>query len=237
MLKEIRAELQKLADEKIAESNKAFFKNQSSKSYGMRSADVLKVAKKYFKQIDAMDKAAVFALCEELFKNEYMEEFGIGIEFLHRKAKDYKKSDFSVFARWLDLYADNWAKVDSASAYTYSMLGVLLIMYPELAPEIKKWARHKNRWMRRASAVAFIGGMRGGHDFAADIFEVADALISDQDDMVQKGYGWTLKELSNRQPQIVYDFVVARRDIMPRTAYRYAIEKLPTEMRKSAMSV
>ncbi len=33
------------------------------------------------------------------------------------------------------------------------------------------------------------------------IFEIADILLLDEDDMVQKGYGWMLKEASNVYPK------------------------------------
>jgi 3-methyladenine DNA glycosylase AlkD len=53
--------------------------------------------------------------------------------------------------------------------------------------------------------------------------------------MVQKGYGWLLKEASKRHQQEIYEYVLSKRDIMPRTSLRYAIEKMPLEMRKEAM--
>ncbi len=57
----------------------------------------------------------------------------------------------------------------------------------------------------------------------------------DKDDMVQKGYGWMLKEASKKHQAEVFDYVMKRKAEMPRTALRYAIEKMPAEMRKKAM--
>lgn len=54
-------------------------------------------------------------------------------------------------------------------------------------------------------------------------------------DMVQKGYGWMLKEAAKRFPKEVFEFVMERKGTMPRTALRYAIEKYPQEMRKRVM--
>ena len=68
-----------------------------------------------------------------------------------------------------------------------------------------------------------------------DVFETADALLIDQDIMVQKGYGWMLKEASNHYPKEVFDYVMKNRREMPRTALRYAIEKLSPEHRIEAM--
>lgn len=68
-----------------------------------------------------------------------------------------------------------------------------------------------------------------------DIFEIADILLTDDDDLVQKGYGWMLKAASQAHPTAVYEYVVANKKTMPRTALRYAIEKMPKDMKSKAM--
>jgi 3-methyladenine DNA glycosylase AlkD len=59
--------------------------------------------------------------------------------------------------------------------------------------------------------------------------------LLDPDDLVQKGYGWLLKEESRKHQKEVYDYVVKNRQIMPRTALRYAIELMPKELKAEAM--
>jgi 3-methyladenine DNA glycosylase AlkD len=68
-----------------------------------------------------------------------------------------------------------------------------------------------------------------------DVFDIADALLEDPDDMVQKGYGWLLKEASRLHQQEVFDYVVKHKARMPRTALRYAIELMPKELKAEAM--
>jgi 3-methyladenine DNA glycosylase AlkD len=89
--------------------------------------------------------------------------------------------------------------------------------------------------MRRASAVSLIIPARKGL-FLDTILEIADNLLLDKDDLVQKGYGWMLKAASESHQQEVFDYVMEKKSIMPRTSLRYAIEKLPVEMRKLAMN-
>jgi 3-methyladenine DNA glycosylase AlkD len=114
-------------------------------------------------------------------------------------------------------------------------MGAFLMMYPEKTAEIKRWAQSENRWQRRASAVSLIVPARKGY-FINEVFETASLLLHDKDDLVQKGYGWMLKVASKHHPEEVFDFVYRRKDIMPRTALRYAIEKLPAEQKKTAMA-
>jgi len=53
---------------------------------------------------------------------------------------------------------------------------------------------------------------------------------------VQKGYGWMLKAASEAHQQEVFNFVMRNKTRMPRTALRYAIEKMPPELRSQAMA-
>ncbi len=68
-----------------------------------------------------------------------------------------------------------------------------------------------------------------------EAFEIADILFNDKDELVQKGYGWMLKEISNLHPKKIFEYVEARKKNMPRTALRYAIEKLPKNYKVEAM--
>jgi len=108
-------------------------------------------------------------------------------------------------------------------------------------------AKSKNRWVKRASAVVHIYPtnklssfrkdiIKNSQKYLTDIFKIADILLLDQDDLVQKGYGWMLKEASNVFPQEVFKYVMKHKATMPRTALRYAIEKLPAKLKKQAMA-
>ncbi len=64
---------------------------------------------------------------------------------------------------------------------------------------------------------------------------MADSLLTDSDDMVQKGYGWMLKVASETYQQEVFEYVMKNKTSMPRTTLRYAIEKMPQDWRREAM--
>jgi len=108
-------------------------------------------------------------------------------------------------------------------------------MYPEYLNNLKDFARSENRWMRRASAVSLIVPAKKGK-FLQEVMEIADILLLDEDDMVQKGYGWMLKVASQAHQEESFSYVVRNQAGMPRTALRYAIEKMPAEMKKAAMA-
>ena len=89
--------------------------------------------------------------------------------------------------------------------------------------------------MRRASAVALIIPARKGK-FLNEIIAIADILLLDKDDLVQKGYGWMLKASSEAHQKEVFEYVMKNKDKMSRTALRYAIEKMPKNLKTKAMA-
>ena len=107
--------------------------------------------------------------------------------------------------------------------------------FPDEAAEVKGWTSSKNRWLRRAAAVSFIIPAKKGM-FLPEALEIADALMPDGDDLVQKGYGWLLKEESRKHEKHVFAYILKHRRDMPRTALRYAIELMPKDLKKEAMN-
>jgi 3-methyladenine DNA glycosylase AlkD len=230
ILSAIRQELGEQADARTKETLQSFFKEKVA-AYGVKTANVTKIARKYFKEVKPLGKREVFTLCEDLFKSDYTEEASIASEWAYWLHNEYEPGDFTLFERWLDQYVNNWAKCDSLFNHA---IGSFIEEYPQYIENLKKWAKLKNRWLRRASAVTLIIPAKQGK-FLNDIFEIADILLQDKDDLVQKGYGWMLKEASRTHQKEVFDYVLRNNKIMPRTALRYAIEKMPADLRQLAM--
>jgi 3-methyladenine DNA glycosylase AlkD len=230
IIEKIRRELKKRSDEKTRLSGRTFFK-ETVQLYGVKTALVGKIAKESFSAIKERGKGEIFALCEELWLSGYMEESFIACNWSYFVRKDFQPADFKVFEGWVDRYVSNWASCDTLCNHT---IGAFVEMYPQQVSRLKNWTKSKNRWMRRGSAVSLIIPARHGK-FLNDIFEIADSLLEDGDDLVQKGYGWLLKAGSQAHQKEVFDFVMKRKPKMPRTALRYAIEKMPKELKAKAM--
>jgi len=146
--------------------------------------------------------------------------------------KKYEPTDFKIFYHWIDKYVTNWAKCDTFCNHN---VGYFVEQYPDYLNKLKEMATSSNRWMRRASAVSLIVPARKGK-FLNTIFEIANILLLDKDDLVQKGYGWMLKAASETHQNEVFEYVLKNKNVMPRTALRYAIEKMPQELKNIAMS-
>lgn len=226
----VRKRLIENSDEKTKAGSKRYFKEQIE-TYGVKSAVVGQISKEIYSQITDFSKDEIFELCEELWKSGMLEESFIACNWSYAVRKQFIESDFSIFERWVNHYVSNWASCDTFCNHT---IGAFLQLYPQFVQKMKEWTHSPNRWVKRASAVSFILPARKGL-FKEDIFDIANNLLLDTDDMVQKGYGWMLKSLADSYEDEVFQYVLSKRAVMPRTALRYAIEKMAPDKKQEAM--
>ena len=227
----IRREFEAAADPKYRESIKRFFKEDID-VYGVRTDDARRISNEYFKQVRHLPKRDIFEICDLLHQGTKYEEHGIAFSWAGKLSSKLEPADFSILEGWLKKYVGNWAACDT---FCGGAVGEFLLRFPEFLPRVRGWAKSKNRWLRRASVVALIPAVKR-EKYIDQAFATANDLLEDEDDMVQKGYGWLLKEIANKRPQEVLDFVLERKAKMPRTALRYAIEKMPPAWKKQAMA-
>lgn len=201
------------------------------KGRGLKTPAVRKVARESYRAVNSLPKGELFDLCQALLDSGDWAKEVVAFEWAFRSRRNYTTDDFPRFESWLDRYVDGWASCDDFCTHAF---GHLVYQFPEHIPTVKSWTQSQDQWFRRGAAVVMIYANRRGQSFA-ESFEIADLLLMDGEDLVQKGYGWMLKEISKLDPQPVFDFVMARKERMPRTALRYAIEKLDPDLRKQAM--
>jgi 3-methyladenine DNA glycosylase AlkD len=222
LLAEIRAEFDRLASPAAAESAQRFFKDQVIALRGVTSPEIQRVARDVYPRIKKLSVADRDRLCTALWASHKHEEGALVCYVYRRFAKQCGAREFALFTRWLDRYVDNWAHTDGLSLW---LLGASIANDPGLADKLDGWTRSKNRWKRRAAAVALVySAKRGDHTRA--ILRIATPLIEDVDDMVQKGVGWLLKETYPKKPSDVVRFLVANRTKTTRLVLRYAAEKM-----------
>ena len=230
IIEKIRKDLIKFSDPEHKKSSERYFK-EDIKLYGIKASDLHAIEREHFRALDDKGKENVFRYCDLLFKSAVMEESLLACMWADRVHRQFKPEDFTVFDSWVRKYIDNWATCDTLCNHP---VGNLIMSYPDLISDVKKWTKSSNRWVKRASAVTFIIPARKGM-FREDITEIASVLLTDEVDMVQKGYGWMLKACSEAHLQYIFEFVMKNKHQMPRTSLRYAIEKMPADLKAEAM--
>jgi 3-methyladenine DNA glycosylase AlkD len=209
-----------------------WFKEKLDNPVGLKTPVLRKVSNKVFRShVRNLDRDETLGVCDEMLRGggRYMRFFAF--DWASRIAARYEKRDFTLFERWLRKYVDNWGNCD----HLCGVLGMALVKFPELSGRRMKWASSPNLWLRRASAVALIEPVKRGL-LLDDVFGTAERLMTDEEDLVQKGYGWMLKVTGDHFFDEAYAFVMKHREVMPRAALRYAIEKWPAARRREAMA-
>jgi 3-methyladenine DNA glycosylase AlkD len=230
IISKVRNELQAASSESTRITGQRFFREEVN-LYGIRADDVRRISKANFDLIKHLSRQEIFSLCDTLWKSGMIEETFVACMWSEKLTRQFTPDDFRLLEKWVHENVNNWASCDTLCNHT---VGDFIQKYPACISSLKQWAMSDNRWVRRASAVTLIIPARKGK-FLSEIFEIATVLLEDKDDMVQKGYGWMLKAASQSSQKEVFDFVMKNKHLMPRTALRYAIEKMPAGLRSRAM--
>jgi 3-methyladenine DNA glycosylase AlkD len=233
----LKDDLISLIDLEYKNKAQSFFKEEIF-PIGLRSKDLESLEKKYFKSLKPLNKKDFFHIINSLLQEKEHEIKTLAFKCLYRKRKDFTKSDFRVFERWLKKYVNNWGHCDSFLTHS---LGYLVYQYPELIQKTNSWISSNNRWLRRSASIILIYSFKYHKKksefniFFSRLKNVILKQINDSDDLVQKGYGWSAKEASNIDEDLVFKFIYKHKQKLPRTALRYAIEKMSLEHKQKAM--
>lgn len=114
---------------------------------------------------------------------------------------------------------NNWDLVDSSA---YRILGTSLV--GKNWKLLKRMARSKNLWEQRIAMVATLAFIRAG-DMAPTI-AIAEMFLDHAHDLMHKATGWMLREMGKKDQRALIRFLDRHAAVMPRTALRYALERL-----------
>lgn len=223
----IHESLVALADTEFATGQRRFFQHEVD-TYGVRTQHLNLLIREIYGLMKHWPAAERNTLMKLLWETGKLESGTLACHVYRRFARQCAGCEFKLFERWLDRYVHNWAHCDGVSSW---LLAACIENEPELRFALKPWTSSKNRWKRRASAVALLQEAKAGRQ-TAYVFEIAERLLPDRDDMVEKGVGWLLKETYPRRPHEVLDFLMGRGAAASRLTLRYAAEKMTPEHRR-----
>ncbi|MDD5639586.1 MAG: DNA alkylation repair protein [Candidatus Pacebacteria bacterium] len=146
--------------------------------------------------------------------------------------KEYERGDEEKQEKIFDLYLknikkniNNWDLVDLSCP---QIVGSFL--FEKEKDVLYKLAMSSNLWERRVAMISTFYFIKK-NDFK-DALSLAEILLNDKHDLINKAVGWMLREVGKRDMEKERFFLLKYYKNMPRTALRYAIEKMNEEERK-----
>ena len=226
-LNDIQEELKKYASKEQATILQSFFKTgpgeygEGDIFIGVKVPDIRKTVKKYQK--------CSFKYIANLIKSPIHEERLLALLFLIQKnEKEGEHEDIFNFYLNNTKYINNWDLVDLSAS---QIVGRFLFETKKKRQVLYSLAMSTSLWERRISIISTLFFIRK-NEFR-DVFELAEILLKDREDLIHKAVGWMLREVGKRDLEKEETFLRQKYKEMPRTMLRYAIEKFPEKKRQA----
>ena len=223
-----------LANKEIAEHSQRFFKTgkgeygESDIFLGIRVPVLRKLVNKYrcisLEEVSKLlhskfheERLLAVLILVHLFKNRSgtLDESG---------TYDGQKQIYNLYLDNIE-FINNWDIVDISAS---NIVGAYL--YQKDKALLYRLVKSQNLWERRISIISTFYFIRQ-NEFD-DTLKIAEILLNDKEDLIQKAVGWMLREVGKREIEIEEEFLQEHYMKMPRTMLRYAIEKFPETRRK-----
>jgi 3-methyladenine DNA glycosylase AlkD len=208
-----------------------FFKDEV-KSHGWYAAKLRSVAVRFRGRIrEEFGLDFLLQVADKLFVGRILEEKVFAVFLLEKLTEEFGDAEFRLLESWLPRIS-SWADHDGLVHY---LIAPMVAAKADRIRNVFRWAKSSDRWHRRAACVALIQGTRRKM-FFPEIKRLSDLLLSDEDDMVQKGLGWLLRETAKADAKRAVPYLMSIRERSPRLVLRTACETLPARLRKKILA-
>ena len=177
-------------------------------------------------------KDAGLEVAAPLLKSGWHEARAVALMLLVRV---FQQGDEKTQKRVYELYLkstkliNNWDLVDMSAEH---IVGPWLADKPALRERVlTRLAKSKSLWDRRIAILATFHYIKQGN--VAETLRVAQLLLKDDEDLIQKAVGWMLREVGKRVSEEKEESFLKRHyRQMPRTMLCYAVERFAEPKRK-----
>lgn len=197
---------------------------EGDKFIGVVVPDSRKIVKEYWQKATLDD-------VQEILKSEFHEMKLVALlilvnKFEKSKEKNEQKKLVDFYLKNTQ-YINNWDLVDLSC---YKLLGRYCFENQQ-DDVLRKLSNSENMWEKRIAIVATMYHIKKGK-----IFDLTQELalnnLNHLHDLMHKANGWLLREIGNKDEEVLLNFLKIHYQNMPRTTLRYAIEKLDEDLRQ-----
>jgi 3-methyladenine DNA glycosylase AlkD len=212
-LAEARAALRRAADPAAAPIRKTYLKSPFE-VLGCTVPVVRAAAKAAKRACPAPDRDALVAGLRSTWASPVHDDKLLAIMAAALHVSRLGPEQLDLVHEWLR-DCRTWDHTDTLSL---GVLGELALRHPEAWPRIERWAADPHLWVRRASLLAHIPAIRLCRLEAGRLQRTCAALAGERAFFIRKAIGWTLRELSTRDPDMAESILLSLpRPIAPLT--------------------
>jgi len=218
----------------VAGQARSYFKPGERVDFiGIRAPEIRRIAQEIHRQVRScwsVDDASRF--CGLLLRSRYLEAKAAGILLLGRYHRNFEPELLSTARQWLESGScSNWATTDALSGL---VIAPLLGRWPEQTAELANWATAASLWVRRAATVSLTPLARRGEHLEL-AYRIVSLQLNAPEDLIHKAAGWLLRECGRTDARRLEKFLLHHGRRVPRTAVRYAVERLPAARRRKLL--
>jgi 3-methyladenine DNA glycosylase AlkD len=232
---DVTAALQLFADPIVATHSQRFFKTGEGEYgagdvfIGVRVPQTRLICKE-FKDLPLREVQKLF----DSDVHEHRLAAAIILTYQYPKSTD-KKAIYDLYLHnVMSGRVNNWDIVDTTAP---SVMGRYLWETEGSRDVLFKLARSDDLWQKRVGIMSSFYFFLKGDDPTTTL-ELAEILVNDKHDLIQKAVGWMLREIGKRvDTKLLTDFLDRHAATMPRTALRYAVEQISPKTKAHYMQM
>ena len=223
LVDDILLEISALQNEDTKKSYLRFFKSETtdkSEFLGVKIPLIRALSKKYYKKLSSSQ-------IEKILQNKYHEIRYFALSCFVLRVKNNKESEEieKIYLKNLE-YINNWDLIDISAPY---------ILKNTKETTILELVKSNNLWVRRIGILSQLANIRSGK--FKFFIKIAEILINDNEDLIQKPIGWLLREIGKVDLAVLENFLEKFANNMARVALRYAIEKFDKEEKQKYLKI
>lgn len=215
--------------------DRQYHKHDEYLSYGLKASEFREMLKEFRPRFLKLSLKERMALAERFLQEHVGEHGHVGLYILTLSIKDFTPNHF-VYLDGLPEHFRSWSHVDH---FALGVMQPLLWKHRKETLELlEEWSRSPIRWKRRASVVAFVRKAAKSGEFTKEVIHLCENLIWDEEDIVQKGVGWALKDNLRSAPDRILPYIKdLRRHGVSSTITLYAIRGLKGAKRQEVLAL
>ena len=227
--RELEAALRAAGDPERAAGAKAYLKSDLE-FLGVPAQPLRAVARAFLADHPDIDRAALIALVQRLWKRPIYDLKAVAVALLERRTKDLLTGDLDLVEDLLRR-SHTWALVDWLCT---KVAAPLVEADPgAAAATLKRWSRDEDFWIRRSSLLAQLPALRAGGGNFELFASFAARMVEEKEFFIRKAIGWVLRDVSRKRPDLAFGFLSDHVHEVSGLTLREGSKYLPEKQRES----